>query len=205
MHLHLGGVELNSFWIGSVLVIVLTGLYTALGGMRAVAYNDAVQVVVLISGSALLTFYGLHKLGGWRELRRLCGSDMFNLWKPLIPAGVEATWAPVMENERRRPASSSRPGISTAIFPGWAWPSARRSSACGTGAPTSTSSSAPWALPTRQIARRGSIFAAFLKLFPVYLFIIPGLICFALAKSGKMPALTAGRSTSPTARRAPSR
>ncbi len=50
-------------------MIVLTGLYTALGGMRAVAYNDAVQVIVLITGSALLTFYGLHNLGGWGELR----------------------------------------------------------------------------------------------------------------------------------------
>ncbi len=45
--------------------------------------------------------------------------------------------------------------------------------------------------PNEQVARRGSIFAAFLKLFPVYLFIIPGLICFALAKSGKIPELTA--------------
>src|SRR5271157_5318978 len=82
---------LDSFWIGSVLVIGLTGLYTALGGMRAVAYNDAVQVVVLIVGSACLTFYGLAKLGGWHELRYWCGSDMFNLWKPLIPKGVQGT------------------------------------------------------------------------------------------------------------------
>ena len=70
-----------------MLVIVLTGLYTMLGGMRAVAYNDAVQVIVLIIGSALLTVYGLIELGGWGELKRICGSDMFNLWKPLIPAG----------------------------------------------------------------------------------------------------------------------
>src|ERR1039457_2506810 len=70
IHLNLGGVEINSFWIGSVAVILLTGLYTTLRGMRAVAYNDAVQVVVLICGSALLTFYGLHKLGGWTELDR---------------------------------------------------------------------------------------------------------------------------------------
>src|SRR5580658_1330000 len=88
MEIRLGGATIDSFWIGSVLVIVLTGVYTTLGGMRAVAYNDAVQVVVLIIGSALLTTYGLHKLGGWQELRRLCGSDMFNLWKPLIPHGV---------------------------------------------------------------------------------------------------------------------
>src|SRR5262249_2506356 len=39
--------------------------------------------------------------------------------------------------------------------------------------------------PNEQIARRGSIFASFLKLLPVFLFIIPGLICFGLAKSGK--------------------
>jgi SSS family solute:Na+ symporter len=96
LQINIGGHVIDSFWIGSIAVIVLTGLYTILGGMRAVAYNDAVQVVVLIGGSALLTFYGLHKLGGWHELRTLCGSDMFNLWKPLIPAGVESSWAPVL-------------------------------------------------------------------------------------------------------------
>src|ERR1041384_2018046 len=97
MQLTIGGTTIDSCWIGSVLVIVLTGLYTTLGGMRAVAYNDAVQVVVLIVGSALLTGYGLVRLGGWGGLRDVCGGDMFHLWKPLIPAGVESTWAPVME------------------------------------------------------------------------------------------------------------
>src|SRR5580698_8486108 len=73
LRVNLGGIEIDSFWIGSVLVIALTGLSTALGGMRAVAYNDAVQTVVLITGSACLTFYGLAKLGGWSELRHWCG------------------------------------------------------------------------------------------------------------------------------------
>src|SRR5438132_2474181 len=59
LSLNIGGAEINSFWLGSIAVIGLTGLYTALGGMRAVAYNDAVQVTVLICGSALLTLYGL--------------------------------------------------------------------------------------------------------------------------------------------------
>src|SRR5262245_35433258 len=75
MNLSIAGTTIDSFWIGSVLVIVLTGLYTTLGGMRAVAYNDAVQVVVLIVGSTLLTVYGLIQLGGWDELRRICGSE----------------------------------------------------------------------------------------------------------------------------------
>src|SRR5215468_3824678 len=99
MQLTIGATTIDSFWIGSVLVIVLTGLYTTLGGMRAVAYNDAVQVTVLILGSFLLTAYGLMRLGGWSELRHWCGSDMFNLWKPLIPPGVEGTWSPVIETD----------------------------------------------------------------------------------------------------------
>src|SRR5881397_2388117 len=54
--LHIGG--FNSFWVGSVLVVVLTGLYTVLGGMRAVAYTDALQTGLLVFGSALLTIFG---------------------------------------------------------------------------------------------------------------------------------------------------
>jgi SSS family solute:Na+ symporter len=193
VHLHLnlgglGGIEINSFWIGSVLVIVLTGLYTILGGMRAVAYNDAVQTVVLISGSALLTAYGLYKLGGWGELRHICGTDMFNLWKPLIPAGVQGTWAPVLERNAAgtvvREAwyfNTNFPWLGMAfcapIIGLWYWCTDQYIVQRALGA------------PNEQGARRGSIFAAFLKLFPVYLFIIPGLICYALARSGKVPGL----------------
>jgi SSS family solute:Na+ symporter len=68
INIHVGSVTIDSFWVGSVAVIILTGLYTMLGGMRAVAYNDAVQVVVLIGGSLLLTGYGLVELGGWHEV-----------------------------------------------------------------------------------------------------------------------------------------
>src|ERR1041384_880024 len=59
LHITIGNTSIDSFWIGSVLVIVLTGLYTALGGMRAVAYNDAVQTFVLILGSFLLNAFCL--------------------------------------------------------------------------------------------------------------------------------------------------
>ena len=188
VHLQIGSLYIDSFWIGSIAVIALTGLYTVMGGMRAVAYNDAVQVIVLITGSALLTIYGLHELGGWGKLRELCGSDMFNLWKPLIPPGVEGTWQPVLEK------GANGQVIKTAwYFNGyypwlgmlfcapiiglWYWCTDQYIVQRALGA------------PNEQVARRGSIFAAFLKLFPVYLFIIPGLICFALAKSGKVPGL----------------
>jgi len=190
IHLNLGGVEINSFWIGSVAVILLTGLYTALGGMRAVAYNDAVQVVVLILGSATLTFYGLFKLGGWHELRVLCGSDMFNLWKPMTPPGVESTWAPVLERaadghvvKQAWYFNTHYPWLGMLICAPviglWYWCTDQYIVQRALGA------------PNEQTARRGSIFASFLKLFPPYLFIIPGMICFALVKSGKVPDMAA--------------
>jgi SSS family solute:Na+ symporter len=188
IHFNLGGVEVNSFWIGSVAVIVLTGLYTTLGGMRAVVYNDAVQVLVLIGGSATLTFYGLHILGGWGELRRICGPEMLNLWHPFTPAGVESTWSPVLETNAAGAITRQAwyfngdfpwPGmlICAPIIGLWYWCTDQYIVQRALGA------------PDERTARRGSIFAAFLKLFPVYLFIIPGLICFALAKSGKIAEL----------------
>jgi len=182
LHVHAGSFDINSFWIGSVLVIVLTGLYTMLGGMRAVAYNDAVQVTVLIFGSAVLTIYGLVKLGGWAELRAALPSDMFNLWKPLIPAGVQWTWVPVKEAGRMAwYFNTNYPWIGmlfcAPIIGLWYW--------CTDQYIVQRALAAP----DERTARRGSIFAAFLKLFPVYLFIIPGMICFALAKSGSIPGL----------------
>ncbi len=190
LHFTIGGAYISSFWVGSIIVIVLTGLYTALGGMRAVAYNDAVQVVVLIAGSAALTFYGLYKLGGWSELRAALPSDMFNLWKPLIPAGVEGTWSPVIEKNAAGQVTRMAwyfndyfPWLGmlfcAPIIGMWYWCTDQYIVQRALGAPNQTD------------ARRGSIFAAFLKLFPVYLFIIPGLIAYALAKSGKVPGLEA--------------
>ncbi|MHB8862152.1 MAG: sodium:solute symporter [Pirellulaceae bacterium] len=174
--LHIG--SLDSFWVGSILVIVLTGIYTVLGGLRAVAYTEALQTGVLVFGSLLVTIFGLNELGGWGELRRICGSEMFNLWKPLVPAGVEATWAPV--NEAGRMAwyfNDNYPWLSmlfcAPVIGLWYWCTDQYIVQRALGAPNETE------------ARRGSICAAFLKLLPVFIFIIPGMICFALATSGK--------------------
>ena len=67
VHLNLGFVEMDSFWIGSFLVIILTGIYTVLGGLRAVVYTDTVQTIVLVVGSAVVTIFGLKALGGWEQ------------------------------------------------------------------------------------------------------------------------------------------
>jgi SSS family solute:Na+ symporter len=173
---------LNSFWVGSILVIVLTGVYTMLGGMRAVAYTEAMQTFILVLGSALVTIFGLKALGGWEELRTIAGSEMFNLWKPLTPEGVEATWAPVKETGRMAwYFNDNYPWLGmlfcAPIIGLWYWCTDQYIVQRVLGAPSETE------------ARRGTIFASLLKLLPVFIFIIPGMIAYALACSGKSPIL----------------
>lgn len=173
---------MDSFWIGSILVIVITGLYTILGGMSAVAYTEALQTIILIIGSALVTFFGLNALGGWGELKAIVSSDMFNLWKPLVPSGMEGTWAPVKEAGKMAwYFNDNYPWLGmlfcAPIIGLWYW--------CTDQYIVQRALSAP----NEKEARRGSIAAAFFKLLPVFIFIIPGIICFALAMSGKVPAL----------------
>ncbi|HQU71493.1 MAG TPA: sodium:solute symporter [Calditrichia bacterium] len=173
---------MDSFWFGSILVIILTGLYTILGGLRAVAYTEALQTVILVIGSALVTIYGLDALGGWGALKEITGSEMFNLWKPLVPAGMEATWAPVKESGRMAwYFNDNYPWLSmlfcAPIIGLWYWCTDQYIVQRVLGAPNETE------------ARRGSIAAAMLKLLPVFIFIIPGMISFALAKTGQVAAL----------------
>ncbi|MGK9477198.1 sodium:solute symporter [Melioribacter sp. OK-1-Me] len=171
---------LDSFWIGSILVIVITGIYTVLGGMAAVAYTEALQTIILIIGSLLVTAFGLHYLGGWSELKAIAGSEMFNLWKPLVPAGVEATWAPVKEAGKMAwYFNDNYPWIGmlfcAPIIGLWYWTTDQYIVQRVLSA------------PNEREARRGSIAAAFFKLLPVFIFIIPGIIFYALAVSGKVP------------------
>ncbi len=184
LHWRYGTFYLDSFWLGSIAVILLTGLSTLVGGLRAIAYTSLLQVIILVGGAATLTVFGLRELGGWDELRRLCGSDMFNLWRPLVPEGVTATWAPVREPARLAwYFNADFPWLGmlfcAPIIGLWYW--------CTDQYIVQRTLSAR----DEGEARRGALFAAVLKLTPIGLFIVPGLICFALGASGRNPALAA--------------
>ncbi len=182
VHVTIGTSTLNSFWVGSVAVVLLTGLYTVAGGMRAVAYTEALQTGILVLGSALLTGFGLAKLGGWGQLRAALDPDLFNLWKPLIPVGVEGTWAPIREPGRIAwYFNGNYPWLGmlfcAPIIGLWYWTTDQYIVQRALGA-----------RDERQ-ARRGSIFASYLKLLPVFIFIVPGMIAVALAKTGAVGGL----------------
>jgi SSS family solute:Na+ symporter len=126
--------------------------------------------------------YGLNALGGWGELRAALSSDMFNLWKPLVPTGMEGTWAPVKEPDRIAwYFNGNYPWLGmlfcAPIIGLWYW--------CTDQYIVQRALAAP----NQREARRGTIFAAFLKLLPVFIFIVPGMIALALAKTGRMPGL----------------
>jgi SSS family solute:Na+ symporter len=153
-----------------------------MGGMRAVAYTSAIQTVILVIGSGCVMIFGLKALGGWGALREWAGSEMFNLWKPLVPNGVEATWAPVKESGRMAwYFNDNYPWIGmlfcAPIIGLWYWCTDQYIVQRVLGA------------QNEQVARRGSICSAALKLLPVFIFIIPGMIAFALAKSGQSATL----------------
>lgn len=172
---------LNSFWIGSVLVIVFTGAYTVLGGLRAVAYTEALQTLILVAGSFMVLIYGLDAIGGWNRLYEIAGSEMFDLWKPLVPEGFAATWSPVRGGgEMAWYFNDQYPWVGmlfcAPIIGLWYWTTDQYIVQRALGA------------PNEKEARRGSIAAAILKLLPVFIFIIPGIIMFALAKSGQVEA-----------------
>ncbi len=115
-------------------------------------------------------------------MRAVCGSDMFNLWKPLVPENIEGTWAPVKESARMAwYFNTNYPWLGmlfcAPIIGLWYW--------CTDQYIVQRALAAP----NEREARRGSICAGFFKLLPVFLFIIPGMICFALASTQNADAI----------------
>ena len=149
---------LDPFWVGAVTVVVLTGIYTVLGGLRAVVYTDTMQTFVLILGSVCITAIGLSKVGGWSALREVCGTEHFNMWRPWDDP--EFPWVGML--------------VGAPIVGLWYW--------------CTDQYIVQRTLAARGMrdARRGTIWGAYLKLTPVFLFLVPGLIAYALAKSGKI-------------------
>lgn len=144
------------FWYGAIGIVVFTGLYTIVGGMKAVIYTETLQTVVLILGSAIITYLGLQEVGGWSELRATVGSEHFNMWRPM--SDPDFPWTGLL--------------FGGTIVGIWYWCTdqyiVQRTLAAN----------------NIKIGRRGAIFGAYLKILPIFIFLIPGIIAFALAKKG---------------------
>jgi solute:Na+ symporter, SSS family len=157
------------FWTSAFVLVILTGIYTVLGGMRAVVYTEALQAVLLIIGSLILTLIGLHELGGWDAMISSAPKEKLNMFPPL--SHPDFPWAGIL--------------FASPIVGVWYWCTDQYIVQRCLTAKNETE------------ARRGTIFAAYLKLFPFFIFLIPGLIATALAAQGKIE-LTSADSAFPT-------
>ncbi len=146
------------FWTGALIIVLLTGIYTVIGGLRAVLYTESIQAMILIAGSVTITVIGLIKIGGWSNLQAIAGPEHFDLFLPADDPNFP--W----------------PGMVFAppIVGLWYW------------CTDQYIVQRILAGRNEQQARRGTIFAAYLKLLPFFIFIIPGVIAYALAKSGQI-------------------
>jgi len=149
---------IDSFWLGALGTVILTGIYTVFGGLRAVAYTDAIQAIVLIVGSLFITVIGLNKLGGWGELRATVEPSFLNMWRPA--SDPDFPWHGML--------------FAAPIVGLWYW--------CTDQYIVQRTLAAR----NLKIARQGTIFASYLKITPVFLFIVPGMIAYALAKKNML-------------------
>ena len=157
-----GSHEVDFFWISAIGLVVITGLYTTFGGMKAVLYTSVLQTPILLFGSIAILVIGLIKLGGWAEMMEICravpvnefGDNMTNLIRS--PRDPDFPWTGVI--------------LGSAIIGFWYW------------CTDQFIVQRVLAGRDQKQARRGAIFGAYLKLTPVFIFLIPGMIAFALTQ-----------------------
>lgn len=155
---------IDFFWISAVGLVVLTGIYTTLGGMRAVLWTSVLQTPILLVGSLSILVIGLIKLGGWSEMMEICravpvneaGDTMTNLMRSA--SDPEYPWTGVI--------------LGSAIIGFWYW--------CTDQFIVQRVLSGR----NQKESRRGAILGAAFKLSPVFIFLIPGMIAYSLNAQG---------------------
>jgi SSS family solute:Na+ symporter len=71
------------FWTGAIILVIVTGVYTMLGGLHAVMYTEAIQAIVLLLGSMVLLIFGLKEVGGWNALMHSVPAEKLNMFRPM--------------------------------------------------------------------------------------------------------------------------
>ena len=155
---------IDFFWIAAIGLVVITAIYTVIGGMKSVLYTSVLQTPILLLGSIVILVLGLKEVGGWNQLLEICratpvndsGDTMVNLMRS--NSDPDYPWFGVL--------------VTSAVIGFWYWCTDQYIVQRVLSGRDETQS------------RRGAILGAYLKLTPVFLFLIPGMIAFALAQKG---------------------
>ena len=151
---------IDFFWIAAIGLVLITALYTIFGGMKSVLYTSVLQTPILLLGSLIILVLGLKELGGWDQMMSICSQVKVN------------EYGDTMTNLIRDNRDAQFPWlgalIGSAVIGFWYW--------CTDQFIVQRVLSGK----NERESRRGTIFGAYLKLLPVFLFLIPGMIAFAL-------------------------
>ncbi|MDF9831370.1 sodium:solute symporter [Parabacteroides sp. PF5-6] len=151
---------IDFFWIAAIGLVLITAAYTIFGGMKSVLYTSVLQTPILLLGSLIILVLGLKEVGGWEEVVRIAGATSVN------------DYGDSMINLIRDNRDPNFPWlgalIGSSIIGFWYW--------CTDQFIVQRVLSGK----NQKEARRGTIFGAYLKLLPVFLFLIPGMIAFAI-------------------------
>lgn len=151
---------IDFFWIAAIGLVLITALYTIFGGMKSVLYTSVLQTPILLLGSLIILVLGLKELGGWDQMMSICSQVKVN------------EYGDTMTNLIRDNRDAQFPWlgalIGSAVIGFWYW--------CTDQYIVQRVLSGK----NERESRRGTIFGAYLKLLPVFLFLIPGMIAFAL-------------------------
>ena len=162
-----GGLALQTllginFWVAAIALVVITAIYTVIGGMESVLKTSVLQTPILLIGSLVILYLGLKELGGWGVMMDTCSSQSVNEYGD--------TMTTLMRDSHDKAFPWYGALFGSAIIGFWYW--------CTDQFIVQRVLSGK----DQKQARRGTIFGAYLKLLPVFLFLIPGMIAFALTK-----------------------
>jgi len=150
------GIPIEYSIIGATL---LTGLYTIVGGLMAVVVTESIQTVVLLVGSIVLTTYGMIEIGGWDGIVKSVDPVKLTVLRPSDdPAGYP--WYSIF--------------LGYPVIGLWYWCADQTIVQRVLGA------------KDENHARIGPLFAGFIKILPVFIFVLPGIICLGLVDSKKL-------------------
>jgi len=168
IHVPLFG-DVDFFWFAALSLVIVTGVFVILGGMRSVLWTEAMHVPVLLVGSAVLLVVGLIQIGGLDALRA-ANPETIHLWRPLSTTPETQGFPGFLFD----PSTTPWLGVLLAspIIGLWYW--------------CTDQYIVQRVLTARNLqeARRGTLFAGYLKLAPVFFFLLPGMIAVALWKQG---------------------
>ncbi|MCD8179087.1 MAG: sodium:solute symporter [Tannerellaceae bacterium] len=157
---------IDFFWIAAIGLVIITALYTIFGGMKSVLYTSVLQTPILLLGSIIILVLGLKEVGGWQKVLEYCSVTPVNEYGDTMINLIRSNHDPDF------PWLGALIGSSIIGF--WYW--------CTDQFIVQRVLSGR---DERQ-ARRGAIFGAYLKLTPVFLFLIPGMIAFAIHQQSVM-------------------